>query len=144
MTSSRQILSARSIPHLCDGGKTQTVARQPKVFVRMLAQKLIFIHNAEKVQEDPRWRTNIDWVVKVREFNSISEMQFPDTTITNWKAGGTHDICWEKRINSARNLWLCRYLGIDHNGTTWRFSDMKDFSEFYTAFRSQGLSEHLE
>ena len=105
---------------------------EEKVLVRMLAQKLIFIHNFEKRRDFPRWRTNVDWVVKIRKFNSLSVVDFPDTVLINWKAGGTSNVCWEKQIHIQRNKWLCKFLGIDPEAQIWINSHIEAFRTFYT------------
>ena len=97
----------------------------------MLAQKLIFIHNFEKRRNLPRWQTNVDWVVKIRKFNSLSVEDFPDTALLNWKAGGTANLCWEKQIHIQRNKWFCDYLGIDSEAHNWRSSHIEEFRPFY-------------
>ena len=102
-----------------------------KILVRMLAQKLIFIHNFEKRRSFPRWQTNVDWVVKIRKFNSLSVADFPDTVIINWKAGGTTNICWEKQIHIQRNEWFCSFLGIDPESKIWCNSNIEAFQSFY-------------
>ena len=104
---------------------------EEKIFVRMLAQKLIFIHNFEKRRSLPRWRTNVDWAVKIRNFSSLSVVDFPDTVIVNWKAGGTSKVCWEKQIHIQRNKWFCDFLGIDPEAQIWSNSDIEVFQSFY-------------
>jgi len=98
----------------------------------MLAQKLIFIHNYEKQRSVPRWQTNVDWVVKIRKFNSLSVVDFPDTVIINWKAGGTSNICWKKEIPIQRNEWFCNFLGIHPKAQIWYSSNIEAFQSFYS------------
>lgn len=102
-----------------------------KVSVRMLAQKLIFIHNTEKQCRFPRWRTNVDWCVKIRKFNSLAYEDYPDTTIVNWKAGGTINVCWKKQVHVSRNEWFCHFLGINPESATWCDSDLEEFQSYY-------------
>lgn len=101
--------------------------------VKYLAQKLILIHNLEKARVCPRWKTNVDWVVQVRLFHFLSEDAFPDTTLSNWKAGGTCPNCWNKEVDGQRNVWLCQFLGIDPHCDDWLLSDMDGFVEFYAS-----------
>lgn len=104
--------------------------------IKYLAQKLVVIHNLEKMRDCPRWKTNVDWVVQIRKHHSLTDMAFPDTTLNNWKAGGTSPTCWNKKVNSHRNVWLCQFLGIDPHCDNWLSSDVKTFIVFYTGVLS--------
>lgn len=121
--------------HVYENGSATTSSlhkrSKNRVLVRYLAQKLIMIHDLEKKSEFPRWKTNIDWVRQLRRFHGIETWMFPDTTIINWKQGGTSHECWNKEIPNIKNSWFCQFLGFSSEMSPWRNGSLDEFSEFY-------------
>lgn len=111
------------------------VGMRDRLLVRFLAQKLMIIHRLEVESVNPRWLSNVDWVSKIRKRFNLNPDDLPDTTIINWKAGGTQSQCWLKEIPVVRNNWLCSYLGFSPDNPKWLAASVPEFIEFYKSLR---------